>query len=792
MDKHIEERLRAVEDQLKQFSEAVDALGRDLKRPVSAVRDGYYEAALTNAGSIIEAMLRDIWAKEKISGKADAKTIEQLFSVVKEQAEMDRLAQDYVRDIQLVRNRAAHGEQIVVEDCIECLRKLAVVLDWYFNKYVAVVGGGDESPDKVQKVSTSKLPLRKLAWIVTGVVVLLGVASLGIFLVRQKRAADSQTLVVHFGKEAPKSAPAGHLYLPKLKYSKDYKENIDWYYKHYNSREQVSASDFWKTYKIRGGESFRQVCRNYLEYLSSMGGKKPDAPKLASILKSEATTDQNMFIGESVNLRLTNCDLKDALYFFGLATSLQVVVHPSISGKVTLATDAPWDQTLVSLLEDNDLRMFSGGPVLYFYPSTAGGLEAGKKGLDPYFLPIAGIDIEKARMLASSVLTPPSSVTISPNQRFLFGLARPGEIQMAIQLLKNEGCSYDRWMDRSKTSVEDIYGIVLSGREPITVSRPSFFMLFYDSHYFVGKPISVNIEASPDFDMRNAFTVFHDISKMTFVLPPDCTPKYGLKVKDCPWDLAFNLLCKVNDLDYLFESNRVITYPAGAEKVATFRRARGGIRSTCDPETVAAFLSQLGLTTFQVSQVPGGGMAFSANDEEDLQYAQQVATVLEAFLCASEPAFKPRLAYYFEKNGKYDEAAEAYQSGVDKNPGSWDAFYYRLRRAIVLIKNGKKEDSNKYIRAWVKTLQGNEWPIPLAKYYAGEIDENELLKAAESRDPVKWKNQHLDVWYCLGMKKLLDGDNVKAKEYFEKCVSTGLKDFEEYSRAKDELEKLSK
>ena len=142
MDRHIEDRLKAVEDQLKQFSQAVDALGRDLKRPVSAVRDGYYEAALTNAGSIIEAMLRDIWVKEKISGKADAKTIEQLFSLVKEQAGMDRLAQDYVRDIQLVRNRAAHGEQIVIEDCIECLRKLAVVLDWYFKKYI----GGQAEP----------------------------------------------------------------------------------------------------------------------------------------------------------------------------------------------------------------------------------------------------------------------------------------------------------------------------------------------------------------------------------------------------------------------------------------------------------------------------------------------------------------------------------------------------------------------------------------------------------------------------------------------------------------------
>lgn len=135
MDKALEARLQSIEEQLKHFKVVLEGMGRDVQRPIQAVRDGYYEAALTNAGSIIEAMLRDIWTREKISGKADAKTIEQLFSVVKEQANMDRLVQDYIRDIQLVRNRAAHGEQIVLEDCIESLRKLSIILGWYSRKY---------------------------------------------------------------------------------------------------------------------------------------------------------------------------------------------------------------------------------------------------------------------------------------------------------------------------------------------------------------------------------------------------------------------------------------------------------------------------------------------------------------------------------------------------------------------------------------------------------------------------------------------------------------------------------
>jgi TolB-like protein len=154
MDKGLEERLKNIEEQLSKFRNVIEALGRDVQRPISAVRDGYYEAALTNAGSIIEAMLRDIWAKEKISGKADAKTIEQLFSVIKEQAQMDRLVQDYIRDIQLVRNRAAHGEAIVVDDCIESLRKLSIILEWYSRKYRS----GDLQGVQEESVERERIP----------------------------------------------------------------------------------------------------------------------------------------------------------------------------------------------------------------------------------------------------------------------------------------------------------------------------------------------------------------------------------------------------------------------------------------------------------------------------------------------------------------------------------------------------------------------------------------------------------------------------------------------------------
>jgi tetratricopeptide (TPR) repeat protein len=182
MDKQLEERLKGLEEQLKRFVDVLEqGLGRDLARPIKAVRDGYYEAALTNAGSIIEAMLRDIWQREGIKGEGKKKTIEQLFSVVKEQAQMDRLVQDYIRDIQLVRNRAAHGEDIVAEDCLEALRKLSVILGWYFDRYVL---GGESAAPATPEQGDEERSKRRMPWSRIALLALLALVVFGAVLLK--------------------------------------------------------------------------------------------------------------------------------------------------------------------------------------------------------------------------------------------------------------------------------------------------------------------------------------------------------------------------------------------------------------------------------------------------------------------------------------------------------------------------------------------------------------------------------------------------------------------------------
>jgi HEPN domain-containing protein len=141
--------LKELELKLDFFAPLLETMERDIHHAFSAVKDGYYKEALTEIGSITEAILKDTWRKEKISGSPQKKALEPLLTVIRNKIEIDRLVDYYFTDIQRTRNRAAHGEKILIADCTESLRKLEPILDWYCKKYV-----GNNIPKKEDKSPT--------------------------------------------------------------------------------------------------------------------------------------------------------------------------------------------------------------------------------------------------------------------------------------------------------------------------------------------------------------------------------------------------------------------------------------------------------------------------------------------------------------------------------------------------------------------------------------------------------------------------------------------------------------
>lgn len=78
----------------------------------------------------------------------------------------------------------------------------------------------------------------------------------------------------------------------------------------------------------------------------------------------------------------------------------------------------------------------------------------------------------------------------------------------------------------------------------------------------------------------------------------------------------------------------------------------------------------------------------------------------------------------------------------------------------------------------------------IAGFLLDRVTEADLVASAISSDVAKDQAQHCEVWYFIGMKRLLVGDKISALSYFHKCLATGQKDFCEYILAQSEIQAL--
>ena len=73
----------------------------------------------------------------------------------------------------------------------------------------------------------------------------------------------------------------------------------------------------------------------------------------------------------------------------------------------------------------------------------------------------------------------------------------------------------------------------------------------------------------------------------------------------------------------------------------------------------------------------------------------------------------------------------------------------------------------------------------MVRFYSGEISEQELLKQAEP-----FHGPSSVAYYVIAMKAMLDNNNEKAKEFFEKTIKTGTVTFWSYHSAKVWIRRL--
>jgi len=149
----------------------------------------------------------------------------------------------------------------------------------------------------------------------------------------------------------------------------------------------------------------------------------------------------------------------------------------------------------------------------------------------------------------------------------------------------------------------------------------------------------------------------------------------------------------------------------------------------------------------------------------DSAHSQFARGVLDVIAARPEDAL-PRLRLAVEAGGRSD-FMHLYLWFAERLAGQGDEADERLRRA--LIESGEAE---------------THWRLATAQHLLGEVSEAELLDAASRPDRrFRTIEKQCEATFYIGAKRLAEGDEKGAREMFERCIATRVRDFYEYHTA---------
>ena len=116
--------------------------------------------------------------------------------------------------------------------------------------------------------------------------------------------------------------------------------------------------------------------------------------------------------------------------------------------------------------------------------------------------------------------------------------------------------------------------------------------------------------------------------------------------------------------------------------------------------------------------------------------------------------------------------------------------YYVIWSCIVLRKQGKPADAERFAKESLKGLKPDEWITPVIRFLAGEIKEDEVFRAARKAEGETLREQLCEAHYYLGAHRLTVGDRAGAEKLFRDCIALRVCNFYEHGFAVQELRKL--
>ena len=142
-------------------------------------------------------------------------------------------------------------------------------------------------------------------------------------------------------------------------------------------------------------------------------------------------------------------------------------------------------------------------------------------------------------------------------------------------------------------------------------------------------------------------------------------------------------------------------------------------------------------------------------------------------------------AYIYYLTQRWDDALRDFRHFCEKAPN--EATYPRFYIWLVRARQGQPAAANQELGACFgpgKKPKANRWEKDIGAFLLGRMSEADFLRAARRGHD---SGRQCEGWFYAGMKRLLSGDAVTARDYFQKCVATDRKDFDEYNFAAAEL-----
>ncbi len=147
-------------------------------------------------------------------------------------------------------------------------------------------------------------------------------------------------------------------------------------------------------------------------------------------------------------------------------------------------------------------------------------------------------------------------------------------------------------------------------------------------------------------------------------------------------------------------------------------------------------------------------------------------------------------AYLMRGYAEYDQqlwknALADVRKACELDPEAHD--YPRLYLWLIRARLGERDAATQELKDYLpKRKWDNPWGEALIECFLGRRSEESVFESAESKE---WR---CEAYFYAGARRIVDGDKAKAREYFQKCLDTGVRGFVEYTSAAAELAALRK